>query len=98
MALPSNPFRPNPPGSTDSQIIRAIVYMLDIMPYFSLKQGATAVELPPLLVSEMNSFSGRERTLVNYFSSIGIQLRPADRFDVNNVRELTANQTLFETR
>jgi len=90
MALSSNPIRPNPTGSAHSQIIRAIVYMLDIMAHFFLKQGATAVEIVPLLVSEMNSFSGRERT--------GIQLRPADRLDVNNVRELTANQTLFETR
>jgi hypothetical protein len=94
MAIPSNPFRPNPAGATNGQIIRAIVYMLDIMPYFFLKQGSKAAKF----ISEMNNFSAPEETLMNYFFATGIQLRPAGRLEGNNVTDLTANQILFETR
>jgi hypothetical protein len=50
------------------------------------------VLVPSIL--EMNIFCGQRKTLVKYFSSNGIQLLSEGRF----AHDLTANQTLFETK
>jgi hypothetical protein len=94
MAVPGDPGRA---GAINRQVIRTIVYMLDITAAFSLKLWTEAVGSVRLLLSEMNTFSSQIEPAPNYFFWTGIQKRPELRIELNNLHNFTTNQTLSET-
>jgi hypothetical protein len=89
MALQGHFFRSNRAGSDECQIIRTIVYMLDIMPYFLLKLRAKIVSRTQLLVSEMNISSTQRDAPSIIFSRVASSA--AQKAD------LSCNQDTFKT-
>jgi hypothetical protein len=87
MAVPGDQVRTGRAGAINRQVIRTIVYMLDIITGFSLK----------LRTKEMNTFSSQIEVAPNYFFWTGIQKRPELRIELNNLHNFTTNQTLSET-